>query len=78
VGDRALIEIQDQCGGLPAGLADTMFRPFEQGHSDRSGIGLGLSISRRAVEAMEGKIGVRDIPGEGCVFTIDLPRPDPT
>jgi signal transduction histidine kinase len=76
VGDRALIEIKDQCGGLPADMAETMFRPFEQGHADRSGIGLGLSISRRAVEAMGGKIGVRDIPGEGCIFTIDLARPD--
>jgi signal transduction histidine kinase len=53
-----------------------MFRPFEQGHADRSGLGLGLSISRRAVEAMGGTIGVRDIPGEGCIFTIDLARPD--
>jgi signal transduction histidine kinase len=73
-GGRVLIEIQDQCGGLPAGKAEAMFMPFEQYAQDRSGLGLGLSISRRAVEASGGKLSVRDMPGVGCVFTIDLPR----
>lgn len=73
-GDRVLIEVEDQCGGLPAGTADLLFVPFEQHGADRSGLGLGLSISRRAVEACEGTLGVRDMPGLGCVFTIDLPR----
>ncbi len=31
-------------------------------------------ISRRAVEANVGTLRVRDLPGRGCVFTIDLPR----
>jgi signal transduction histidine kinase len=35
---------------------------------------LGLSISRRSVEANHGTLSVRDVPGTGCVFTIDLPR----
>jgi signal transduction histidine kinase len=72
--DRILIEVEDTCGGLPPGTAENMFQPFAQSHSDRSGLGLGLSISRRSVEANNGKLGVRDIPGSGCVFTIDLPR----
>jgi signal transduction histidine kinase len=37
-------------------------------------MGLGLSIARRAVEASGGHIDVRDQPGVGCTFTIDLPR----
>jgi len=72
--DSVLIEIADQCGGLPAGKAEAMFLPFEQHGKDRSGLGLGLSISHRAVEASKGKLGVRDIPEFGCVFTIELAR----
>lgn len=78
--DRILIDVEDNCGGLPPGAAERMFRPFAQGGGDRSGLGLGLSISRRSVEANGGILGVRDVPGCGCVFTIDLPRqtmPDP-
>jgi signal transduction histidine kinase len=75
-GERVLIEVEDQCGGLPEGKAEAMFLAFEQHHSDRSGLGLGLSISRRAVDASGGQLRVRDMPGIGCVFTIDLPRAD--
>lgn len=71
--DRVLIEVEDRCGGL-LGQAEAMFVPFKQHHADRSGLGLGLSISRRAVEASAGKLTARDLPGVGCVFTIDLPR----
>jgi signal transduction histidine kinase len=72
--DRILIEVEDSCGGLPLGAMENMFQPFAQSHADRSGLGLGLSISRRSVEANNGKLSVRDIPGSGCVFTIDLRR----
>jgi len=75
--ERVTIEVQDECGGLPAGKASSLFESFEQHHADRSGLGLGLSISRRAVEAGQGTLSVRDLPGVGCVFTIDLPRRPP-
>ena len=64
----------DHCGGLRPGLAEEMFRPFTQDGEDRSGLGLGLTISRRSVEANNGRLSVRNVPGTGCVFTIDLPR----
>jgi signal transduction histidine kinase len=51
-----------------------MFKPFTQGGFDRSGLGLGLSIARRTVEAEGGSLTVRDVPGTGCVFTLSLPR----
>jgi signal transduction histidine kinase len=73
--DRVLIEVEDECGGLPQGKAEILFRPFEQGGADRTGLGLGLSIAQRSVEANGGVIRVRDLPGTGCVFTIDLPLP---
>lgn len=72
--DRVLIEIADHCGGLPPGQAQRLFAPFVQSASDRSGMGLGLSIARRSVEASWGRLLVHDVPGTGCVFTIDLPR----
>ncbi len=72
--DRIRIDVEDHCGGLPAGAADHVFLPFKQSGADTSGLGLGLSICRRGVEANNGTLRVRDIPGAGCVFTIDLPR----
>jgi signal transduction histidine kinase len=72
--ETVLIQIEDECGGLPAGKAAELFRPFEQRGADRSGLGLGLSISRKSVEANGGQIHVQDIPGNGCVFTVGLPR----
>jgi signal transduction histidine kinase len=73
-GERVLIQVADHCGGLPSGDAEEMFLPHTQRSRDRSGLGLGLSICRRSVEANDGRLTVRDIPGRGCVFTIDLPR----
>jgi signal transduction histidine kinase len=73
-GDRILIEVKDHCGGLPPGPAENLLRPFVQRGTDRTGLGLGLEICRRSVEANHGTLGVRDIPGIGCVFTIALPH----
>lgn len=67
------IGVEDCCGGLPAGGADTMFKPFRQGFDDKRGLGLGLSIAQRSVEADRGQLTVQDLPGKGCVFTISLP-----
>ena len=72
--ERALIEVEDECGGLPGGNVEDLFRPFEQRGADRTGIGLGLAFCRWAVEASNGRISARSLPGIGCVFTVDLPR----
>jgi signal transduction histidine kinase len=74
VADRILIDVEDHCGGLPPDSAARMFLPFTQDGSDKSGLGLGLAICRRSVEANNGILRVRDVPESGCVFTIDLPR----
>jgi signal transduction histidine kinase len=72
--DRVLIDVEDHCGGLPDSDVEGIFLPFKQSGADRSGLGLGLSICRRNVEANGGTLRVRDMPGAGCIFTIDLPR----
>ena len=67
------IEVEDHCGGLPPGTAETMFTPFTRHSTEKSGLGLGLSIARRNVEASGGTLNVRNVPGTGCVFSIRLP-----
>ena len=74
VADRIRIEVEDHCGGLPRGFSDNVFLPFKQGGQDKSGLGLGLSICRRSIEANNGTLRVRDLAESGCVFTIELPR----
>ena len=72
-GGRLLIEVEDECGGIPASAGDP-FRAFgERRGADRSGLGLGLSIARKAARAHAGDVAVRNMPGKGCVFTIDVP-----
>jgi len=66
------VDVADACGGLPPGQIEDLFTPRVQRGEDRSGFGLGLAIARQAVEAHGGKIRVRDVPGSGCVFTIEL------
>jgi signal transduction histidine kinase len=71
--DRVVIEVEDQCGGLPVEDPALLFHPFERRSIDRTGLGLGLSICQRGVEANGGRLDVRNNPGKGCVFSIDLP-----
>jgi hypothetical protein len=70
---RVLLEVEDECGGLPKGEVQKLFDPFVQAGQDRSGFGLGLAIAKQAVEAHDGSIRVHDLPGRGCVFVLDLP-----
>jgi signal transduction histidine kinase len=72
--DRVLIEVEDECGGLPGGNADELFRPFDQRSADRTGLGLGLAFSRRGAEANNGRLLTRNLLHKGCIFIVDLPR----
>lgn len=77
-GDRLLLAVTDQCGGIPEGTRD-LFQPFgDRRGADRSGLGLGLSIARKAARVHGGDILVRNMPGTGCVFTLQLPLAAPS
>jgi signal transduction histidine kinase len=70
---RLLIETEDECGGIPESRGD-LFQVFgDRRGRDRSGLGLGLSIARKAVRAHGGDIHIRNMPGKGCIFVIDVP-----
>jgi len=72
-GQRLLVEIEDECGGIPESKGD-LFQPFgDRRGTDRSGLGLGLSIARKAMRAHGGDINIRNMPGKGCIFMIELP-----
>lgn len=73
-GDWIQIDVEDQCGGIPKEKLAQLFEPYVQSNADRSGLGLGLPIVRRAVQLQGGEVESKSIEGKGCVFTIRLPR----
>ena len=75
--DRVLIDVEDQGGGLLSPEQIAQFLEGQQGGRDKSGLGFGLTISKRAIEAMGGTVRARNELDTGCVFTIDLPRGQP-
>ena len=76
-GDHVTFEVEDECGGLPGSNPDELFGLWTQRSSDRRGLGLGLPLTRRSVQASGGEVSVRNLPGKGCVFSIRLLRPAP-
>jgi signal transduction histidine kinase len=71
------IEVEDQGLGIPAEAQSLVFEKFYRLDPELSrgvgGAGLGLYITRRLVERMDGKLDVRSTAGEGSTFTITLP-----
>ena len=72
--NRILIEIRDQCGGLPSGDVERMFVPFTQLGDNKTGLGLGVPIARQDIATEGGILGVTNLPGTGCLITISLAR----
>jgi signal transduction histidine kinase len=73
--DRVRIEVQDECGGLAGEVEGKDLVPaFDQRGADRTGLGIGLRFSQWGVAVNGGKLYARNLPGTGCVFTVDLPQ----
>ena len=66
------IYIQDSGPGVRESQMEKIFEPYYT-TSERQGLGLGLSISHRIIEAMQGKISVANAIEGGAIFTISLP-----
>ncbi len=65
------ISFSDNGPGIPAELLDQIFEPFFT--TKASGMGVGLAISRRIIDAHNGRIEVRNLLPEGVEFSILLP-----
>lgn len=69
--DLLSIQIKDNGCGIPAERLESIFEPFKT--YKQGGTGLGLSLSRRIIEAHGGSISVTSKEGKGTAFTVKLP-----
>jgi two-component system, LuxR family, sensor kinase FixL len=69
--NSAEISVSDTGFGIPAPIADNLFKPFVTSKPD--GMGLGLSICRRIIESHGGKIWVEPNSPQGSIFRFTLP-----
>jgi signal transduction histidine kinase len=67
------IAITDEGEGINAEILDKIFEPFFTTKPKGEGTGLGLSLSKRLIEANNGKIEVTTQKGKGSTFTLLLP-----
>ncbi len=67
------IEVNDRGPGVPPALLATMFEPFVKGPAESRGVGLGLSIARRALAAHGGTLQAFNREGGGLLMRIGLP-----
>jgi len=78
--DDAVIAVSDQGVGIPPEEAHRVFEPFRRAGSARQlapGLGLGLFLARRIVEAHGGAIELESRSGSGSTFRIRLPLGSP-
>lgn len=77
--DTASLTVRDYGIGISPENQARIFERFERAVSERQygGLGLGLWITRQIVEALRGRVYVESGPGEGSLFTVDLPRVPP-
>jgi two-component system, sensor histidine kinase and response regulator len=67
------IEITDNGKGIKSETLPFVFDPFQGGSTQSIGSGLGLFLSRKICETMQGKIDIKSEVGVGTVFTIEIP-----
>ena len=77
--DSVMIEVQDTGMGISEQHLTSIFEPFMQVHktsseNSRGGIGLGLSIVKKHLDQIHGRITVESELGKGSLFRIVLPR----
>ncbi len=68
-------EVRDTGRGIPEENLEEIFLEFKKAHIDHDdkGTGLGLTITKKLVQKLKGKINVSSSPGKGSSFTFTLP-----
>ena len=78
---RAVLVVEDTGRGMDEAFLRDLFQPFRQASTgwarSHEGTGLGMTITRRLVEAMEGTVLVESRPGAGTRFTVSFPLLEP-
>ncbi|HVO72404.1 MAG TPA: hybrid sensor histidine kinase/response regulator, partial [Ignavibacteriaceae bacterium] len=73
----AKLDVSDTGTGIPKGAQDKIFEPFRQANEGLSrpfdGVGLGLTITKKFVQLLKGKIEVQSSVGKGSTFTVKFP-----
>ncbi|MEK8023520.1 MAG: ATP-binding protein [Candidatus Hydrogenedentota bacterium] len=70
-GGELVVRVSDDGTGIPEDLAPQLFQPFRTGRP--GGVGLGLAIARRIVEAHDGRIGIAATSPSGTTMQIVFP-----
>ncbi|HLJ27376.1 MAG TPA: ATP-binding protein [Candidatus Angelobacter sp.] len=69
---EVVVEIEDTGPGIPADLKEQIFNPFFT--TKKTGVGLGLAIVTKIIDAHGGAVRVRSEPGQGACFQICFPQ----
>ena len=72
-GQKVVVEIEDTGPGVPAEMREQIFNPFVT--TKKSGVGLGLAIVSKIVDAHGGSVTLCDAPDQGACFRLTFPAP---
>jgi len=71
--DEVLVFVKDNGPGIPPGEGEAVFAPFKRLSPSTPGLGIGLSMVKRAVESWGGRVWLESVTGSGTTFFFTIP-----
>jgi signal transduction histidine kinase len=71
LGGQATVEVIDDGPGVPDDLRERLFEPFFS--TKPQGTGLGLSMVRKIMDALDGEVSISSVPGKGTTVRLSMP-----